>query len=74
LESCPGAAAAAAIILASAQPKTIRGKEKKKVLGNAHNSCFIYKSPRKQQMGKEIPSSSEILGYLLPSEKNKFSL
>jgi hypothetical protein len=71
-ESCPGAAAAAAI-LASAHNQRQQEEEEKKVLGNAHNSCLDCKPPRKQQKGKKIPTSSEILGYLLPTENNKFS-
>ncbi len=51
--------------------KDNKRKKRRRFLGNVHNSCFICKTHRKQQKGKEIPSSSEILGYLLPSEKNK---
>jgi hypothetical protein len=55
-ESCPGAAAAAAaIILASAQPKTIRGR-KEEGFGQCSELLLYLQKPQKTTKGKGNPN------------------
>jgi hypothetical protein len=67
LESFPGAvAAAAAANLASAQPKTTRGRREEGIVQCSQLLLCLQTPPENNTKGKEIPNSSEILGYLLP--------